>query len=221
MRIVLIEDHASLAESIRKAIEAMDHAVDVIDDGDLAVDVLASQDFDLAILDLALPGADGIEVLRTLRQRGSAMPVLILTARTGLDDRIKGLDLGADDYLTKPFEMAELEARVRALLRRSDGIKCAMVTYGPLSFDTGNRVVHLDGEDINLTPRERGVLEVLVRNHASVVRKEQIGEHIFSFNDDASLTAIELYVHRLRKKLDHPDVQIRTIRGLGYMLECE
>lgn len=220
MRILLVEDNKSLSKTISQSMSNMDHAIDVIDDGVLAEQVLATQDYDLIILDLTLPGMDGLDVLKSLRNRQKSTPVLILTARAGLDDRVAGLDLGADDYLTKPFELQELEARVRALLRRREDTRSPVLVRGPLSFNTVNRSVTVDGEQLDLTPRERGVLEKLLKHYGNVVSKDQISEHLFSFDDGANLSAIELYIHRLRKKIADPRINIRTIRGLGYLLEC-
>ena len=222
MRLLLVEDNETLADAVSRALGKLDHAVDVLTEGDCADDVLATQSFDLVILDLNLPGMDGLEVLRNLRRRGSDTPVLILTARADVDARVTGLDLGADDYLTKPFALEELEARVRAMLRRRGGeAKSTVITSGVVSFDTRSRTCRIEDREVDLTPRERSLLEVLLRRPGKVVSKEQIAESIFSFDDEASLTSIEIYVHRLRKKLDHPRVLIRTVRGLGYLLETE
>ncbi|NVJ93465.1 MAG: response regulator [Methylocystaceae bacterium] len=219
MRILVVEDHADLARSIMRSIKQMGHAVDVLDDGELANDVLKTENYDLLVLDLNLPTMDGLEVLKYFRDRGGITPVLILTARAEVEDRVVGLDLGADDYLTKPFEIAELEARVRALLRRHQTKRNPLIKAGTLVFDTNTRTFLINGYDFSLTPRERGVLEVLIRNHGNVVPKDQIFEHIFNFDDEADLSAIEIYISRLRKKLKDEEVTIRTIRGLGYMLE--
>ncbi len=219
MRILLIEDNAALARSVSRSLEQMGHNVDVIDNGELANNVLRTETYDLLVLDLNLPGLDGLDVLREFRRRGGATPVLILTARVELDDRVIGLDLGADDYLTKPFEVAEFEARVRALLRRREEKRNPVISVGLLSFDTNTRVVTIDGVDQDLTPRERGVLEVLVRNAGRVVPKDQIFDKIFGFGHEPDISAIEIYVSRLRKKFRDHEVTIRTVRGLGYMLD--
>ncbi len=221
MRILVVEDHADLARSIMRSIKQMGHAVDVLDDGELANDVLKTEKYDLLVLDLNLPSMDGLEVLKCFRERGGVTPVLILTARAEIEDRVQGLDLGADDYLTKPFEIAELEARVRALLRRHQTKRSPLIKAGTLVFDTNTRTFLINGYDFSLTPRERGVLEVLIRNHGNVVPKDQIFEHIFNFDDEADLSAIEIYISRLRKKFKDEEVTIRTIRGLGYMLESK
>ncbi len=222
MRLLLVEDNATLADAVSRSLSKLDYAVDVLNEGDSADEVLASQTYDLIILDLTLPKMDGLEVLRNLRRRGSDCPVLILTARTEVQQRVAGLDLGADDYLTKPFALEELEARVRAMLRRRSGeARSAVMCHGVLSFDTQSRSCWIEGRDIDLTPRERSLLEVLLRRVGKVVSKEQIAESIFSFDDEASLSSIEIYVHRLRKKLSHPNVTIRTVRGLGYLLDVQ
>ena len=221
MRLLLVEDNDTLADALSRSLMKQDYAVDILQDGDHADEVLATQTYDLVILDLTLPKMDGLEILRNLRRRGSETPVLILTARTEVKERVAGLDLGADDYLTKPFALEELEARVRAMLRRRSGeAKSTAIAHGVLTFDTQSRSCRIEDREIDLTPRERSLLEVLLRRCGKVVSKEQIAESIFSFDDEASLSSIEIYVHRLRKKLAHPHVNIRTVRGLGYLLEA-
>ncbi len=218
MRILIVEDNEALADSISVALRKAGFAVDVLDNGEDAELVLSSQDFDAAILDLNLPGKDGLEVLKTVRARGRLTPVLILTARQGVEDRVTGLDLGADDYLCKPFELKELEARVRALLRRSQGKAAPVMTVGPLSLDSVGRRLYMDGKPVELSRRELGVVEIMMIKAGKVVSKEQIAEHLFDFDEEVGLNAIEIYVHRVRKKIG--DVAaIRTIRGLGYLLE--
>ena len=177
------------------------------------------------ILDLTLPRMDGLEVLKRLRARGGPRgqtPVLILTARGGLDDRVHGLNLGADDYLAKPFELAELEARVKALLRRSVGNETLVHRCGALSFDTVARMFHYNGAPLALTPREHAVLEALITRPGRAVSKEKLFDQVFALADDANLDAIDLYIHRVRKKLDiaAPDAAvITTLRGIGYVLQ--
>jgi two-component system, OmpR family, response regulator len=218
MRILIVEDNEALADSISVALRKVGFAVDVLDNGDDAELVLSSQDFDAAILDLNLPGKDGLEVLKTVRARGRLTPVLILTARQGVEDRVTGLDLGADDYLCKPFELKELEARVRALLRRSQGKAAPVLAVGPLSLDSVGRRLYIDEEPVDLSRRELGVLEIMMIKAGKVVSKEQIAEHLFDFDEEVGLNAIEIYVHRVRKKIGDA-AAIRTIRGLGYLLE--
>lgn len=220
MRILLVEDDRQLADGITRALRQSGATVDWLTDGALADSVLATEPYDLAVLDLTLPGLDGLEVLRRLRVRGGRTPVLVLTARGELQQRVTGLDAGADDYLTKPFDLAELEARARALLRRGQGSVPPEIVHGRLAFDTVGRRVAVDGAAIELPRRELHVLEVLLNNPGRVVSKEQIANHIFGFDDEAGPNAIELYIHRLRKRLDTA-ASIRTVRGLGYILEAD
>jgi two-component system OmpR family response regulator len=193
--------------------------VDCVGTGDQADHVLLAQNYDLVILDLGLPKLDGFEVLRRLRHRGSKIPVLILTARDGLDERVRGLDLGADDYLTKPFDLPDLEARVRALIRRGQSGGGSMLTHGTLQLDTAGRRATLNGAPLDLSARELGVLEVLMLRSGRVVNKEQLAEQLYGWDEEVGANAIEVYVHRLRRKLEPAGVVIRTIRGLGYLLE--
>ncbi len=221
MRILIVEDTKIIADNLRRLFEQQGHAVDIAADGHDADSALANTDFDLVILDLNLPDKDGLEVLKNMRDRGLTAPVLVLTVRADDEDLVTALDHGADDFMTKPFKIAELEARVRALLRRNIARKSPLLEHGVLSFDTINRVVRVDGQEWDLTPRERGVLEILLRNYGNTVSKERIAEHLFTFDDEAQPSAIELYVHRLRKKLNDPRIHLRTKRGLGYLLECD
>jgi DNA-binding response OmpR family regulator len=219
MRLLLVEDDASLADAVLAALRETGHAVDHLADGELADWVLKTQDYDLVLLDLTLPRQDGLQVLRRLRDRRSKIPVLVLTARDALKDRVGGLDMGADDYLTKPFALAELEARVRALLRRSQNQTDSIIHHGDLNFDTVARCLTLAGQAVELPRRELCLLEILLGHRGQVVGKEQIAEHLFSFDDEAGLNAIEIYIHRLRKRLGPAGLVIRTVRGMGYLLE--
>ena len=221
MRILIVEDDPVLADGLTRSLRHADYAVDFVNDGLEADLVLAAQKYDLVILDLGLPRLDGLEVLRRLRHRGSGVPVLVLTARDTLDDRVKGLDLGADDYLSKPFELAELEARVRALIRRGHSGGGSRLSHGALSLDTVGRRATLNGEPLDLSARELGVLEVLMLRSGWVVNKEQLAEQLYGWDEEVGANAIEVYVHRLRRKLEPAGVTIRTIRGLGYLLEKE
>jgi two-component system OmpR family response regulator len=183
---------------------------------------LETTSFDLLILDLGLPKLDGLEVLRRMRARNQALPVLIVTARDRLEDRVSGLDFGADDYMTKPFDLPELEARVRALLRRGrGGSNSVEVVYGALRFDTVGRRVTVNDQPIDLSAKELAVLEVLLQRGGSVVSKEQLIEHMYGWDEEVSHNAMEVNVHRLRKKLEPSGMNIRTIRGLGYVLEAQ
>jgi two-component system, OmpR family, response regulator TctD len=218
MRILLAEDNRDLSEWISRLLRQSNYVVDCVHRGDEADTALQSQDYALLILDLGLPELDGIEVLRRLRARGDATPVLILTANDAVSSRVRGLDSGADDYLVKPFEVEELEARIRAQLRRSRGRVEQVLVYGPLAFDSQSRSFALEGENLALTPREHAVLETLILNAGRPVPKERLVENVFGFDDEAGPSAVEVYVHRVRKKLEGSDVGIITLRGLGYML---
>lgn len=219
MRILIVEDDPLLADGLTRSLRQSDYAVDCVSDGARADRALASQGYDLVILDLGLPRLDGFEVLLRLRRRGTAVPVLVLSARDALEDRVKGLDLGADDYLTKPFDLPELEARVRALIRRGQSGGGSELVHGRLRLDTAGRRATLDGEPLELSSRELGVLEVLMLRSGRVVNKEQLAEQLYGWDEQVGANAIEVYVHRLRRKLEPAGVAIRTIRGLGYLLE--
>ncbi len=222
MRILLVEDHAELARWLAKALHEARLSVECVANGGAADSLLLTQDYALVILDLSLPGMDGLEVLKRLRARGSKTPVLILTARGGVQERVQGLNLGADDYLAKPFELAELEARVKALLRRSQGHEAVTLTCGVLAFDTVARSFTYGGVALALTPREHAVLEGLIARSGCAVPKEKLFDQVFALDDDANLDAIEIYIHRLRRKLEAPPggVVITTLRGIGYMLRA-
>lgn len=222
MRILLVEDHVELSRTLCKALQDVRLAVEVASDGADADSLLCTQEYALVILDLTLPRMDGLEVLRRLRARGSKTPVLILTARGGLHDRVQGLNLGADDYLAKPFELVELEARVKALLRRSQGNDAVVLQCGVLAFDTVSRMFSLGGKPLSLTPREYAVLEALITRAGRVVPKEKLFAEVFTLTDEANLDAIEIYIHRVRKKLEYAgegQAVITTLRGLGYVLQ--
>ncbi|WP_242343088.1 response regulator [Anaeromyxobacter terrae] len=219
MRLLVVEDNLELGRSVESAFRAKGHAVDRVESGDDADSVLRTHQYDLVILDLGLPDLDGLEVLRRLRRRGSRVPVLVLTARDALQDRVQGLNLGADDYLCKPFAVAELEARAGALIRRGVGGAAAVLTHGRLTLDTGARIVQVDGKPVDLPRRELNVLEVLLVHRGQVVAKQALHEKLFGFDEEAGVNAVEIYVHRLRKKLEPAGLRIRTVRGLGYLLE--
>ncbi len=220
MRILLVEDNVMLARALTEALGQAGFAVDCMHDGRAADHLLSTQDYALAILDIGLPKLDGLEVLRRLRQRRNALPVLILTAHGSVEDRVRGLNLGADDYLPKPFDLSELEARARALIRRSHGHDSTHLQCGTLSYDGISRAFTLNGEQLALTRRERAVLEVLMLRDGRAVNKEAMSEKIFGIDESVNPDAIEIYVHRLRKKLEGRGVAIVTLRGLGYLLEA-
>ncbi len=219
MRILIAEDDQVLADGLTRSLRASHYAVDQVGDGISADNALHGCSFDLLILDLGLPRLSGFDVLKRLRSRGDTLPVLILTAADNLDDKVRGLDLGADDYMAKPFELAELEARVRALTRRGMGATSSVIRHGPLSVDLSGRVVMLDERVVDLSARELALLEVLLQRAGRLVSKEQLVDHLCVWGEEVSTNAIEVYIHRLRKKIECGPIRIATVRGLGYCLE--
>lgn len=220
MRLLIVEDNRALADSISRAFVAKGHAVDCVHDGEEAdAALLADPEYDLVILDLGLPVLDGLDVLRGLRRRSSRVPVLVLTARDAVADRVQGLELGADDYLGKPFALEELVARAGALMRRGSGGEPAVLRCGVVELDTTARIVRVAGEAVDLRRRELNLLEVLIARRGQVVPKEVLVEKLFGMDDEGTAAAVETYVHRVRKKLAHSGLRIRTMRGLGYLLE--
>ncbi|MGO4438205.1 response regulator [Rhizobium sp. RAF56] len=218
MKILIVEDNKELAEWLGKALRQAQYAVDIAVDGEDAELMLKVATYSLVILDLALPKIDGMTLLKRLRQSGEKVPVIILTANASLDGRVAGLDGGADDYLAKPFEIAELEARIRAVVRRGQDRAAPEIIVGDLTFAGATRQFFVAGEPLALTPREHAVLEHLVMKVGTTVSKAALSESIFGFDDEADPSAIEIYVHRLRKKLEGSSAQIATLRGLGYLL---
>jgi two-component system OmpR family response regulator len=219
MHILVAEDHSSLAEAVVRSLRNSGYAVDHVQDGEEAEAALKANDFDLLILDIGLPKRSGLEVLKRLRSRKSAIPVLILTALDSVKDLVAGLDAGADDYLAKPFEFEVLEARVRALMRRGMAGGPTVIRHGPLTYDQTGRTAHLNGAPIELSARELGLLEILLRRAGRLVSKDQLVSHLCEWGEEISGNAIEVYVHRLRRKLEPDGVLILTVRGLGYRLE--
>jgi two-component system OmpR family response regulator len=219
VNILLAEDDEVLSDGISKALEQRGYVVDVVDNGLTAKQNIGKKSYELLILDLGLPELDGVDVLQEAREISKSLPILIVTARDSLNDRVKGLDLGADDYLTKPFDLPELEARVRALLRRSQQLKEETLSIGDLHFDVAGRRAFVGDTALDLSARELGVLEILMQRAGRVVNKEHLIEHMYDFDNEVTYNAIEVNVHRLRKKLEPAGVTIRTIRGLGYLLD--
>jgi DNA-binding response OmpR family regulator len=219
MRILLVEDDAALSLGIGRAFEREGWRVDVLDDGQVAMAEGLATAYDVAVLDLGLPRRDGMEVLRHWRGRGARMPVLLLTARDELHDRVLGLDAGADDYLTKPFDVPELVARVRALKRRADGRIDDLVTVGELALDLTHRELTYRGERVRMSPREIALAQLLMQRCGRVVPKESIVSTLSSWESDFSENSVEVYVHRLRKRFAELGVVIKTVRGFGYVLE--
>ncbi|KDP85443.1 MULTISPECIES: response regulator [Cupriavidus] len=219
MRILIAEDDDVLADGLTRSLRHSGYAVDHVASGVEADSALSTQTFDLLILDLGLPRMPGLEVLKRLRTRGAMLPVLILTAADGVDERVKGLDLGADDYMAKPFALSELEARVRALVRRGTGGGATLTHHGPLAFDQVGRIAYLNDQMLDLSAREVGLLEILLTRTGRLVSKEQLVDHLCEWGEEVSNNAIEVYVHRLRKKIEVGGIRIATVRGLGYCLE--
>lgn len=219
MNLLLVEDDAVLADGLINTLGTSGYNVECATTGAYAEALLQNQDFDLIVLDLGLPDMDGLTLLRKLRKRKLPVPVLILTAREGLDDRINGLEQGADDYLTKPFELRELEARIHALIRRCYSGFSDQIKVGRLTLDTHNHQVLADGQPVVFSAREYGVIEMLLLQAGRVVSKDRIAQRLAGDGESLADNAIEVYVHRVRKRIEPYGAAIRTIRGLGYLLE--
>jgi DNA-binding response OmpR family regulator len=225
MRILVIEDYQPLRRSLQRGLEEINYAIDATGDGDEGLWYATSNLYDAIILDLMLPGRNGMDILRTLRQRESTVPVLILTARDSVSDRVQGLDAGADDYLVKPFAFEELLARLRVLIRRgnSQHHQDAVLRIADLEIDTRSRTVKRAGQAITLTAKEYALLEVLAHHHGTVLSREQLREHCYAFDQTANSNVIDVYIGYLRKKLDLDGLTplIHTRRGMGYALGGE
>jgi two-component system OmpR family response regulator len=219
MRILVAEDDAVLADGVMHMLRHSGYAVDWVKNGAEAESALATDRFDLLILDLGLPKKSGLDVLKRLRSSDSRLPVLILTALDGVGHRVRGLDAGADDYLVKPFDLAELEARVRALTRRGMAGSATILQHGALNYDQVGRVATINGQSLELSAREVSLLEVFLRRPGRLVSKDQLVSHLCEWGEEVSPNAIEVYVHRLRRKLEPGGIRIATVRGLGYSLE--
>jgi two-component system response regulator TctD len=219
MRILLVEDNRTLSDWLSRTLQRDRYTVECAYDGDDANHRLRTESYDLVILDLGLPQMSGEDVLRRLRARDDNVPVLILTARDTVQERVGGLDIGADDYVAKPFDVAELEARIRVLLRRSANHKNPIHRCGALSLDSNTRIFAIGDAPLSLTPREHALLEALISKMGKTVSKQALADSLFTLNDNVSPDAIEIYVHRVRKKLESCDASIITLRGLGYMLK--
>ncbi|MFN3824900.1 MAG: response regulator transcription factor [Pseudorhodobacter sp.] len=219
MRVILVEDNASLAQAIENALQDQGHAVDRLDDGQMAEAFLKTERADVIILDVNLPGLTGIEILRGLRARGDATPVLLLTAMGKTSDRVAGLDAGADDYLVKPFEMDELFARLRALSRRAPDVAPSRITIGRLTYDRDQRAVFVEDRNLDLPRRELMLFEVLLAQKGRLMDKDRLSDSLYGVGAEVDANAVELLISRLRRKLDGTGLAIRTARGLGYMLD--
>lgn len=217
MRILLAEDDQLLGDGIRAGLGLEGDTVDWVNDGVAADQALATDEFDLLVLDLGLPRKDGLEVLRGLRRRGDLTPVLILTARDKVADRVAGLDAGADDYLTKPFDLDELLARVRALTRRHTGRAAPLLQHGELALDPATHQVSLAGSPVDLAPREYALLRLLLEQRGKVLSRARLVEALYGWDGDLESNAIEVHIHHLRRKLGNG--LIRTVRGIGYGID--
>ncbi|MBX9953116.1 MAG: response regulator [Candidatus Obscuribacterales bacterium] len=220
MKILLAEDDNFLADGLSMVLKDNGYAVDVEADGASVSMAVSTTAYDLLILDLGLPNLDGLDVLKQIRLKGETIPILILTARDALQDRVKGLDLGANDYLTKPFELPELEARIRALIRKDSWSNKIEINLGSLTFNTVDRVAYIDGKTVDLTARELAVLEILLQKVGTSMDKQRITSLISSWDQEVTENAVGIVIHRLRKKLEEANIAIITSRGLGYRLEA-
>jgi len=218
MRALVVEDDPLVGDAVRRALTADGYAADHVTSAEAAKSALHAEGFDLLIVDISLPKEDGMQLVRGLRARGKIVPVLMLTARDGLSDRVTALDLGADDYLTKPFQVPELLARCRALIRRANSVASAQINFGGLHFDLARKEASANGQKLDLTHREWSILECLVLNAGHIVSKEKLLSSIANWNEDISPNAVEVYVSRLRTKLGQSAL-IRAVRGMGYRLD--
>ena len=216
MRILLVEDDALLGDGVRAGLRLADYAVDWVQDGEMASSALRHHSYDACVLDLGLPRRDGLSVLKELRERGSNLPVLILTARDSNADKIAGLDNGADDYLTKPFDLAELQARLRALLRRASGAATPSLTHGGVALEPASKRVTLNGTPVQVSAREYALLHDLLSHRKQIRTRAQLEESLYAWGEETGSNTVEVYIHHLRKKLGADFIQ--TIRGLGYQL---
>ena len=217
MRLLLVEDDKALGEGLRLGLRQEGYTVDWLQDGTSALHALLSEDFDLLVLDLGLPRMSGLQVLRELRRSGSALPVLILTARDATEDRIAGLDAGADDYLVKPFDLDELKARLRALLRRSAGRAELRIEHAGVSLDPSSQQVSYQGKPVPMTPKEYLLLHELLSQPGKVLTRERLAQLLYGWDEEAESNTLEVHIHHLRKKLFSS--LIRTVRGVGYLVE--
>lgn len=219
MRILVVEDDRLVAGSIVLGLSRAGFTVDHVSSAEMAASALRNERFDLAVVDLGLPGMDGIEMIQLLRKRGENLPVVVLSARDSLAARVSGLDSGADDYMIKPFQLSELVARIRALIRRSKSLASSEIVHGPLRMDQARHLVELDGKAVELTPREWTVLEALLLEAPNVLSKKALVQKLGGWDQDLTPNAIEVLVSRLRGKLDTGGINIRTVRGIGYRID--
>jgi len=217
MRLLLVEDDKQLGDGICAGLGLEGYTVDWVHDGNSAEEVLQKERFDIVVLDLGLPHRSGIDILKDLRERGNSTPVLVLTARDTVSDRVNGLDSGGDDYMTKPFDLDELNARIRALLRRSTGHVAPFVQHGPIMLDPAAHAVTVDGQPVDVSPREFAILRALLTNAGQVLSRSRLEETLYGWGTDIESNAVEVHIHHLRKKLGSS--LIRTVRGVGYMVD--
>lgn len=218
-RVLLAEDDDYLRNGLQMALKRKGYSVESVSTGTETQALLRTQIFDVVLLDLGLPGIDGTEILADFRKRGTDTPVILITARDALEDKIKGLDLGANDYLVKPFHVLELEARIRAALRKTNWGNKTVIEFGSLVLDTNSGALKAGEKDLDLTPKEATVLKALMARAGRVVSKRQIMDQVENWSDEINENAVEIVVHRLRKKLENSDIHISTVRGFGYMIE--
>jgi DNA-binding response OmpR family regulator len=221
MRILVVEDSHRIAAFLRKGLAEEGYSVEAVADGDEAYGKGLEQDFDAAIVDVMLPGRSGIELVRDLREAGKSMPILLLTARDRTEDKIEGLDAGADDYLTKPFDFTELTARLRALLRRSSGVASPVLRAGDVELDPATREVRRDGDAVSLTPKEYALLEYLLRNINRPLSRATLMEHVWGIRFDPGTNVVDVFINSLRNKLDPERELIQTVRGVGYIVRAQ
>ena len=219
MRVLIVEDDPLVADGVKRGLEQAGFVADAVGSAESADNCLRCESFDLAIVDLGLPKIDGLELIRRVRRHGLVLPVLILTARDSLDERVDSFEVGADDFMAKPFELRELVARARALVRRSNLVASSEVSYGPLWMDLQQHVVRLGGTSLELTPREWSILEYMVLTAPRVVSKERLVQSLGGWSVDLTPNAVEVHVSRLRAKVEHSGIRIRTVRGIGYRLD--
>lgn len=217
MRILLVEDDCMVGAAVAQALKDAAYAVDWVTDGQTAIEAAGAETYDLTLLDLGLPAPDGTEVLREFRRMDRQLPVIIVTARDAIDDRIQGLDLGADDYIVKPFEIRELLARMRAILRRQGSGSSAILSNGAISLDPATREVVQDGGTVRLTAREFGLLQALMLHPGTILSRTDLERHIYGWNEEVESNAVEFLIHAIRKKLGISS--IRNVRGVGWMVD--
>lgn len=220
MRILVVEDDALVASGLKQGLQQLSYTVDVAGSAEEAEAFVGRESFDMALVDIGLPKADGIHFVRQLRSRGNHLPVLILTARESMEETVRGLDAGADDYMTKPYRLPEVAARMRALIRRSNALADACLRHDGLCLDTRSRTATLNGEPLELTNREWAILEMLLMASPAVVSKEKLVQSLAGWDKDITQNAIEVHMSRLRSKLTPATISIRTVRGIGYRVDA-